>query len=145
MEKVEDLLNKANELQKNANLDAAEEIYINIINSYPENPHANHNLASLYFTKKDYRKAYNYIKRVIDAKYPLQEYYITASKIFFHLKMFEDCIIVLDKAIAIKPEEMFPLYLKSVLYNELGRYDEAEGLGRELLKKHSNNKYSHNK
>ncbi len=139
MEKVEDLLNKANELQKNANLDAAEEIYINIINSYPENPDANHNLASLYFTKKDYRKAYNYIKRVIDAKYPLQEYYITASKIFFHLKMFEDCIIVLDKAIAIKPEEMFPLYLKSVLYNELGRYDEAEGLGRELLKKHSNN------
>lgn len=139
MEKINDLLNKANELQKNANLDAAEEIYINIINSYPEHPDANHNLASLYFTKKNYKKAYDFIKRVIDTKYPLQEYYITASRIFFQLEMFEDCIIVLDKALAIKPEEMFPLYLKSVLYNELGRYNEAENFGRELLKKHSNN------
>ena len=54
--------------------------------------------------------------------------------------MFEDCIIVLDKALEIKPEEMFPLYLKSVLYNELGRYNEVENFGRELLKIHSNNK-----
>ena len=92
MEKINDLLNKANELQKNANLDAAEEIYINIINSYPEHPDANHNLASLYFTKKNYKKAYDFIKRVIDTKYTLQEYYITASRIFFQLEMFEDLI-----------------------------------------------------
>ena len=60
MEKINDLLNKANELQKNANLDAAEEIYINIINSYPEHPDANHNLASLYFTYKNYKKGNRY-------------------------------------------------------------------------------------
>ena len=138
MKKIEDLLKKALQLQKDGDLNSAEKIYIDIINSYPEHPDANHNIASLYFARKDYTKAHDFIKKVIDTEYPLQEYFITASRIFFQLKMFEECLAILDKAISIKPEEMFPSYLKSVLLNQLGRYEEAEDIGKQLVEKHNN-------
>ena len=138
MKKIEDLLKKAMQFHKDGDLNSAEKIYIDIISSYPEHPDAIHNIASLYFERKDYIKAYGFIKKVIDTEYPLQEYFITASRIFFQLKMFEECLTILDKAISIKPEEMFPYYLKSVLFNELKRYEEAESIGKLLVEKYNN-------
>ena len=139
MEDVEKLIIEANNLQKKGDFVTAEKIYKKIIESYNDHPDATHNLANLYFTMGNNEEALRYIEITIKTKYPMQEYFLTAARIYVSLNKKNLAIQALDTAIEVNSDELYPLYLKSVILKDLGKYSEAKICAEKVLNKHPKN------
>lgn len=103
----------------------AEKLYKEILETNEVHPDANHNLAFLYFNQNKIKEAKKYIDKVINTKYPLKEYFLTAARIYFADKKESFSLQFLDKAIDLEPNAVLPNFLKGVLYRDLGDFQNA--------------------
>ena len=129
MKKNIEKIKKANQLQLEKNFDAAEKLYLEIIEGDSESPDANHNLSILMMTQKRFKEAGLYISKFINTPYPVAEYFHTAASYHEKQNEIESAFKALDRAITISDEknilksiELFDVYEGEKIPNDKKSY-----------------------
>ena len=82
--KMKETLNKAIKAHNLNQIELAETLYKEILSINSLHPDANHNLSILYLDQNKIKDAKSYISKILDTKFPMKEYFITAAKIFYN-------------------------------------------------------------
>jgi len=87
-----------------------------------------------YFEKKDYHKASSYLKQVIDRKVKYADVYNMLGVIEHIEGKFDTSIKLFKEALKINPHYTEAILNLAVLYNDLGHYEDAKKLYKNLHK-----------
>jgi tetratricopeptide (TPR) repeat protein len=130
MKKNIEKIKKANQLQLEKKFDAAEKLYLEIIEGDSESPDANHNLSILMMTQKRFKEAGQYISKFINTPYPVAEYFHTAARYYEKQNEIESAFKALDRAITISDEKniLKSYFLKAQLYKSINEHNNAHNL-----------------
>tara|TARA_Y100001935_G_scaffold255051_1_gene266252 strand:- start:39 stop:1934 length:1896 start_codon:yes stop_codon:yes gene_type:complete len=132
--KMRETLNKAIKAHNLNQIELAETLYKEILSINSLHPDANHNLSILYLDQNKIKDAKSYISKILDTKFPMKEYFITAAKIFYNDNQKNEAIEFLDHAVKLDPKDITPHFLKGVIYRDLGEVKNASKCIYEALK-----------
>ncbi len=138
-QQMREMLNKAINAHRTNQFELAESLYKEIISIDDHHPDANHNLSVLYFDQNKIKDAKKYISKILNTKFPMKEYFITAAKIFFNDKKKLEAIEFLNNALALDSKNITSYFLKGVIYRDLGDYENASNSIYQALKIEPNN------
>lgn len=124
---------------KQGNLQAAIAGYESALEIDNINNIARTNLANLYYRNKDYQKAENAFKKIIDQEPEYAQTYYSYSLLLAELNRVEEAVSQMNLAIRFMPDNIRFYYNLSLLHDKLNNLDKAESTLAKGLKLDPNN------
>jgi len=122
---IKKILTEANNLNNQGKNEEAKILYFKILEDYPDNPDANHNLAIILIRENKVQEARLHIERFLSTDFPMAEYYNTAGRYYLMINEVDMAISLLEKSIDMNSNDPKPFYLKAVAHKQKSEFEEA--------------------
>ncbi len=130
---VEEALKLAREHHLVGNFIIAERTYYDILNSFPENPTANHLLGALYFQIGSTDKALHYMEESIRIAPDEVAYLSNYGSALNIAGRYDDAITTFNRILELSPDNLDALARKASTEWQMGQHIQAEQTARKLL------------
>lgn len=123
---TEQLMREAKTLHESGQLDAAEKVYLQILDAEPRNALAQCSLGFVHMLQKRYADAEQHLSAAVAVEPRLTEGWIQLSAAIYNLGRANEALACLDRAIGLDPGNVESLTNRAVMLLELGRIPQAQ-------------------